>query len=360
MATETEREQAREVEQLKVRPEVRRALKQAGAGVGADESAPPAVERRNKFWIGTYLLALLALGALFYALSLEFFDFAEKYRPPLQRFTLGAMAAVIVLASAKAADSYLIGRIGDAGIEYNLRRVLRLLVALALLSIGLSILFANWYTAVVSLGLLSLILGFALQTPITSIIGWIYILVRAPYRVGDRVRIGEATGDVIDIGYLDTTLWEFGVQYLTTNHPSGGVIKFPNSEVVSKPVYNYSWPLFPYVWNEVKLLVAYDCDLEFVAGTMEEAAREELGEAVIERVRLFKGLLAQTPVDASQLRERPTVFFRVSDNTWLEAIVRYLVHPNDAGRVKNDLIRKLLERLNAEPERAKLPRGDAR
>jgi small-conductance mechanosensitive channel len=27
--------------------------------------------------------------------------------------------------------------------------------------------------------------------------------------VGDRIQIGDATGDVIDVGYLDTTLWEF-------------------------------------------------------------------------------------------------------------------------------------------------------
>ena len=44
----------------------------------------------------------------------------------------------------------------------------------------------------------------------TSFIGWIYILVRRPYRVGDRVEIGGATGDVIHVGYIDTTLWEFG------------------------------------------------------------------------------------------------------------------------------------------------------
>ena len=70
----------------------------------------------------------------------------------------------------------------------------------------ISVLFVNWYTAFLSLGLISLILGFALQTPITSLIGWVYILVRTPYRVGDRIKIGDATGDVIDVSYLDTTL----------------------------------------------------------------------------------------------------------------------------------------------------------
>lgn len=185
----------------------------------------------------------------------------------------------------------------------------------------------------VSLGLISLILGFALQTPITSFIGWIYILVREPYRAGDRIRIGEATGDVIDVSYLDTTLWEFGGQYLSTDHPSGRIIKFPNSEVLKTAVYNYSWSLFPYIWNEIKFRIAYDSDLEFVA---------------------------QTPVDHLEVREHPAVFFRVSDNTWLEAIVRYIVEPREAGRVKTRLIRKMLERLNSRPEQVLFPKSNAR
>ena len=276
------------------------------------------------------------------------------------RLTLGAMAVTVTLAAAKVVDSYVIGRLGDAPTEFNLRRVLRLLVAVVLLLIGLSVLFANWYTAVVSLGLLSLILGFALQTPITSLIGWIYILMRSPYRVGDRIRIGEATGDVIDVGYLDTTLWEFGGQYLSTDHPSGRIIKFPNSDVLSNAVYNYSWPLFPYIWNEVKFQVAYDSDFEFIARTMQEVTEAELGESMMENVKVFRELLAQTPVDRLEVRERPAVFFRVGDNTWIEAIVRYLVYPREAGRVKNRLIKTLLERLNAEPERVKFPKSNMR
>lgn len=85
-------------------------------------------------------------------------------------------------------------------------------------------------------GVLSLILGFALQTPITRFIGWIDILVRKPYRVGDRILIAGAAGDVIDVSHLDTTLWEFGGQYLSTDHPSGRIIEFPNSNVLMTPV----------------------------------------------------------------------------------------------------------------------------
>jgi small-conductance mechanosensitive channel len=222
------------------------------------------------------------------------------------------------------------------------------------------VIFANWYTALFSLGLISLILGFALQTPITSFIGWIYILVHTPYRVGDRIKIGDATGDVIDVGYFDTTLWEFGGQYLSTDHPSGRIIKFPNSNVLNAAVYNYSWPLFPYIWNEVKFNIAYGSDLEFVAKTMESVASEVIGEAMNERVRYYRDLLAKTPVDEIQVQEKPVVLFRVSDNTWLEAIVRYLVDPKQAGPVKTELIEKILLRLNAEQDRVMFPRSDAR
>ena len=197
------------------------------------------------------------------------------------------MAVVLVLAVAKVVDVYLIGRLDSAVSKYNLRRILKLAVALVLGFIIVSILFQNWYTAVVSVGLLSLMLGFALQTPISSFIGWVYILVKAPYRVGDRIKIGEATGDVIDVSYIDTTLWEFGGDYLSTDHPTGRVIKFPNPKVLNTAIYNYTWPLFPYVWNEIKFNVAYDSDLEFISQTIQEVAEKELGEAMMERVRVF-------------------------------------------------------------------------
>jgi hypothetical protein len=51
------------------------------------------------------------------------------------------------------------------------------------------------------------------------------------------------------------------------------------------------------------------------------------------------------------------VIFRVADNTWLEAIVRYLVAPREAGRIKSRLIRKLLAALNAAPDKVMFPAG---
>jgi len=121
------------------------------------------------------------------------------------------------------------------------------MVALGSVVIAISIIFVNWYAALAALGVGSIVVGLAVQTPMKSFIAWIYILVRQPFRVGDRIQIGDATGDVIDVSYLDTTLWEFGGKYISGDHPSGRLIKFPNEKVLDELIYNYSWPLFPYI-----------------------------------------------------------------------------------------------------------------
>ena len=347
-----------DVEELKKDKDIRRALEQTG---GTSTAKPvPEIEPKHKFWIGTYFALLVASGGIYYLFSLDVLAFTGRYKELLQRITLGVMAIILLLTIVKLVRVYLIEPLVSPVARFNLNRVINLFVGLSIFFIVLSILFANWYTAVVSFGLISLVLGFALQTPITSFIGWIYILVKMPYRVGDRIKIGESAGDVIDVSYLDTTLWEFGGQHLSTDHPSGRIIKFPNSTVLNTAVFNYSWSLFPYIWNDIKFQIAYQSDLQFVARVMSEAASEEVGEVMKERVGVYRELLSQTPVDELEVREEPAVIFRVNDNTWIDAIVRYLVEPRRAGAVKTRLIKKMLERLNAEPDRVMFPKDNMR
>lgn len=344
----------KKVDEVKQDADVQRALKQA---TPIEKRKGPVARARDKFVIGTHLFLLIALGAA-HQLLIRLPGFAERYSLAL-KLILAAGVVVTCQMVMRFLDVYFIGRVQNAVYQYNLRRVARLVVWLVIAFFVLTILFQNWYTAVVSFGLISLILGFALQTPITSFIGWIYILVREPYRVGDRIKIGAAVGDVIDLNYLDTTLWEVGGDYLSTEQPSGRIIKFPNSTVLSSPVYNYTWPLFPYIWNEIKFQVAYTSDLDFVAATMKDVVEREVGEEMMKQVEVFREILAQTPVNQLEVQERPVVMFRVG-NTWLEAIVRYLVHPKEAGRVKSRLIVELLERLNAAPDRVLFPKDSDR
>lgn len=346
-----------EVRRLEKDEDVRRELDQT-AGEKPDDKKPK-VRGKHKLEIGSYILLLIALGVFYYLMRFGYFGFAARYSATLQRFTLGLMAIALVLILKRVVKVILIRPLEDNAARYNLNRVVTLLTAVSIFLIALSVLFASWYTAFVSFGLISLVLGLALQTPITSFIGWIYILVKVPYEVGDRIKIEDATGDVIDVSYTDTTLWEFGGA-LSTDHPSGHIIRFPNSKVLNSLIYNYSWPLFPYIWSEIKFQIAYQSDLEFVAKVMRETAAEEIGEAMMEHIRTYRELLAKTPVDELEVKEYPAVVFRISENTWLEAIISYLVEPRRSGQVKTRLIKKMLKRLNAEPERVMFPKADNR
>jgi len=345
-------------EQISEKPEVRKEL----ARTTREKKPGEKVKARgtDKFWFVTHALLLIGCAALYFLLGSMLIPLSPSHLELGRRIIRAAALIVIVIAIAKAISVYALGRIEDAAIRFTLQRVEHLLVALLIALIAVSIIFVNWYAALTALGVGSIIIGLAVQTPMKSFIAWIYILVRQPFRVGDRIKIDDATGDVIDVGYLDTTLWEFGGQYISGDHPSGRTIRFPNEKVLDSIVYNYSWPLFPYIWNEIKFQIAYQSDLEFVAKTMQRIVEEELGEEMMERIAVYRDLLARTPVDELEVREHPRVIFRVDEVTWVDAIVRYLVAPREAGSMKSRLIPKLLAALNAAPEKVMFPKGDAR
>jgi small-conductance mechanosensitive channel len=345
-------------EQLSEQPDVRKELRRTS---GAEKHEPRVkAPAKDKFWFLTHGLLLIACAVFYYFVESRLVPVPDSHVNLVQRIVRGAALIVIVLATAKAVRVYAIGRIDDAVVRFTLRRVLLFVAALLIGVIAVSMVFVNWYAGLTALGVGSIIVGLAVQTPMKSLIAWIFILVRQPYRVGDRIKIGDATGDVIDVGYLDTTLWEFGGHYISGDHPSGRVIRFPNEKVLDEIIWNYSWPVFPYIWNEIKFQIAYQSDLKFVAETMQRIVEEEIGEEMIKRVDLYRELLARTPVDELEVRSRPRVIFRVDEVTWIDAIVRYLVAPREAGSIKSRLILKLLAALNAAPERVMFPKGDAR
>jgi small-conductance mechanosensitive channel len=311
----------------------------------------------RRSWRSTlvYVVLFVALGGAYYLSHSRIFATGRTYEAYSERLLLGGLLIIALIAAERLIRIFLIGKLSDEVVQYTVAKLLRFAIWLIIVAVSLSALLSNWTTALVSLGLISLVLGLALQGPLTNLFSWFYILIRAPYRIGDRIKLAGASGDVISVGFFDTTLWEFGGEYVTTDHPSGRIIKFPNSLVLSTAVYNYSWPLFPFIWNEIRFYVAYQSDLDFIASTMRAVAAAEIGDEMREHVATYRALLAKTLVDEIEVTDDPLVLFRAGDNGHIEAIVRYLVLPKQAGQIKTALIRKMLEKLNEEPKRVLFP-----
>lgn len=305
-------------------------------------------EEKIKYWIRIYsVFAILTISA-HYLLNLKLFLTWADYIPFLKKLTLSLFLISAILLIGKIIERIIISQAQIEGDRYNLLRIIRLLSLVFILIVVASFLFQNLYGAVVSFGLISLVLGFALQAPITSFIAWLYIVFRRPYQVGNRIQINGLRGDVIEISYLDTIIWECSGDYLGNDRRSGRIIHFPNSLILKEEVINYSGPQVPFIWNETAIQISYTSDLQFVEQCLLQAAVQD-----------FKEKYAHSYAKNEQKWE-PAVYFRINTYAWMEAVISYPVEPEDTTGRRNRILRYALPMLNKEPEKVGFPAGTLR
>jgi small-conductance mechanosensitive channel len=236
---------------------------------------------------------------------------------------------------------------------HDVRNVLRLAFGVATLIALLGVLTQQWVGVLFSLGIVGFAVTFALQQPLFSAIGWLYIMVKRPYQVGDRVAIEDSKGDVVEVDFLVTTLWEINGGLVSSNQPSGRIITLPNSVVLSSHVANYTREEFPFVWNELTIQVAYETELDYARGRMVDIADDYLGDEMAARIATYRERLSETPVEL-EVQDRPTVNV-VQQESWVELRLRYLVHPRRGQRVRNELYERILADFNEAPDRVRFP-----
>lgn len=302
----------------------------------------------KKYWIIICAVVSICFLVLSFVLDVVHFKQIEEYKPFLKKTALTICFIFFVLMVGKLIEKFILNKKHSVGQSYNLLRIIKLITNVLVFTIILSFLFQNWYTAAVSFGILSLILGFALQAPISSFIAWIYIIFRRPYAVGDRIQINGYKGDVVEVNYLDTTLLEFSGVYLDNDRRSGRIIRFPNSSVLKSEVFNYSGPQAPFIWNETAIQIGYTSDLKFVEKSLYDAAKEDFMEQ-------------HSFLDPKwEAMYEPTVYLRVNAYAWLEAVISYPVLPTETTPRRTRILKRALATLNAQPERVLFPEGAQR
>jgi len=103
----------------------------------------------------------------------------------------------------------------------------------------------------ISLGIIAVAFTFIFQSPILNLVGWVYITIGSVYKEGDRVRVGNFKGDVVDINPMRTKIFEIGGEYTASDLPSGRIVTLPNSLLLSEPVSNFTKDV-PYQPSERK------------------------------------------------------------------------------------------------------------
>jgi small-conductance mechanosensitive channel len=109
-----------------------------------------------------------------------------------------------------------------------------------------------------SIGIISAGIAIALHAPLTNFAGWIFLTVRRPFTVGDRIQIGEHAGDVIDLRLFAFSLVEIG-NWVDADQSTGRILHIPNGKVFTETVANYTQG-FNFIWDEIPVTVTFESD----------------------------------------------------------------------------------------------------
>ena len=156
----------------------------------------------------------------------------------------------------------------DPRLRYQWKRS----IGLALSLISIILISSVWISAFARfgafLGLFTAGLAIALKDLLTNIAGWLFINTRKPFSVGDRIQIGENTGDVIDIRLFQFAILEVG-NWVHGDQSTGRIIHIPNGIVFVQAQANYSKG-FQYIWNEIPVLITFESNWELTRTILEK------------------------------------------------------------------------------------------
>jgi small-conductance mechanosensitive channel len=122
------------------------------------------------------------------------------------------------------------------------------------------------------LGLLSAGIAIALKDLLANIAGWLFIMFRKPFTVGDRIQIGQHSGDVIDLRLYQFSILEIG-NWVNADQSTGRVIHIPNGKVFTESQANYTQG-FRYIWNEIEVRITFESEWQKAKSILEDIIRK--------------------------------------------------------------------------------------
>ena len=109
-------------------------------------------------------------------------------------------------------------------------------------------------------GVLTLAIGFASQTSASNLVSGLFLIGERPFAIGEFIRVGETTGEVVSIDLLSVKLRTF----------DNLMVRVPNESLIKSAITNLS--RYPIRRLDVALGVAYKEDVEHVRRVLNDVA----------------------------------------------------------------------------------------
>ncbi|MCR4284798.1 MAG: mechanosensitive ion channel family protein [archaeon] len=207
-------------------------------------------------------------------------------------------------------------------------RIIQTIIIITIISIAFLYSIGSWTGLGVFVGLLTAALGFALQKPIAGIAAWIIMIIKRPFHVGDRIKIGDVKGEVYDITLTHLYLDEIGGDIDSEDY-SGKNIIIPNHLLFEHPIINYTL-LDEYILGEVPVSVTYESELDKALKIVREVVESHVKQYALKEKREIKLRVA---MDSSSMNIKARFF----------APIRLM------QKIKSDINTDVYKRIKGEP-----------
>lgn len=171
----------------------------------------------------------------------------------------------------------------------------------------------------------------------------IYIRLKKPIKVEDRIEVDEIVGDVVNINSLNTEILEVNSE---NNQSTGIIVNIPNSTIFTHATKNYN-AVFKYIWDEIEVRVDINSDAKKVKLLLLEIIKTE--ETLKEIPKKMKRELAKNTADYRIYYNNltPIIYTKIYEDTIIFNI-RFLIHPKKQRVIESNIYEKVLQRFKEE------------
>ena len=179
----------------------------------------------------------------------------------------------------------------------------------------------------------------AIRDIIFNFFSGIYIKIKKPFEIEDRIEINNYKGDVININALNFEVLEVNNENFI-GQSTGVITHIPNSNIFTYPLRNYN-KAFKYIWNELTVKVPLDCNLSKTKSVIYKIVNSnEIIKNIPNKMRnQINNISADYRIYYNQYD--PIIYTMVVDKH-IELTVRYLIHPKKARYINSIIWNNIL------------------
>ncbi len=246
----------------------------------------------------------------------------------------------LILTIIKKVGVKILKKIKDSKKEYLYIQKYKLLINITKLIVFL-LLWGKYLESFITLiSLISAGFTIALRDLIFNFFSGIYIKIKKPFEIEDRIEINNYKGDVININTLSFEVLEVNNQNFI-GQSTGVITHLPNSLIFNHPLRNYN-KAFKYIWNEMTFRVPLKCNLSKTKGVIYKIVNSN--EVIKNIPPKMKNQINNSTSDYRIYYNQyePIIYTQIVENH-IELTVRYLIHPKKARYINSVISNKVLE-----------------